>query len=410
MLAEIKAVKYEGNKVCYLCEINLKDYITNLPHDFMNYEIQRGIVPNKYLDNLINTVLTQSHIPPLTLVVEEELVPKDNKIEIKKFKILDGLQRTYRLKVIWDTIGLFIRLSKTEQDIEKYTQYRLSRLFGEELSKINSSPLVLSKISKYVNEHQGIDLITLIEQNNQWFEIWGNLSPRDEVEKMLILNAGHKTVQPKLQLELLFLNLIPHLEKHKWINDVQFKLIREREVPSAQFSKKRDVGEFHFSHLIAAILSLIEGNTITTNTSLINELQKSSFDVLDYFEYDFFESFITFLLSLDVKLRDFYGEDGTQWISRETVIVGIFGSMGRFIKESNLDYSSAFKVYEDKILSDVRHLNIFEYNIVRSSLNLSKVNIGNVAKKAVYEGIYEFIKNGDLSPVNWKKFFKGVQR
>lgn len=410
MLAEIKAVKNEGNKVCYLCEINLKDYITNLPHDFMNYEIQRGIVPNKYLDNLINTVLTQSHIPPLTLVVEEVQVLKDNKIEIRKFKILDGLQRTYRLKVIWDTIELFIRLSKTEKDIEKYTQYKLSRLFGEELSKINSSPLVLSKISKYVNEHKGIDLITLIEQNNQWFEIWGNLSPRDEVEKMLILNAGHKTVQPKLQLELLFLNLIPHLEKHKWINDVQFKLMREREVPSAQFSKKRAVGEFHFSHLIAAILSLIEGNTITTNTSLINELQKSSFDVLDYFEYDFFESFITFLLSLDVKLRDCYGEDGTQWISRETVIVGIFGSMGRFIRESNLDYSSAFKVYEDKLLSDVRHLNILEYNKVRSSLNLSKVNIGNVAKKAVYEGIYKFIKNSDLSPVNWENFFKGVQR
>ncbi|MEH6908609.1 hypothetical protein, partial [Neobacillus drentensis] len=394
----------------YLCEINLKDYITNLPHDFMNYEIQRGIVPNKYLDNLINTVLTQSHIPPLTLVVEEVQVLKDNKIEIRKFKILDGLQRTYRLKVIWDTIELFIRLLKTEQDIEKYTQYKLSRLFGEELSKINSSPFVLSKISKYVNEHKGIDLITLIEQNNQWFEIWGNLSPRDEVEKMLILNAGHKTVQPKLQLELLFLNLIPHLEKHKWINDVQFKLMREREVPSAQFSKRRAVGEFHFSHLIAAILSLIEGNTITTNTSLINELQKSSFDVLDYFEYDFFESFITFLLSLDVKLRDCYGEDGTQWISRETVIVGIFGSMGRFIKESNLDYSSAFKVYEDKLLSDVRHLNILEYNKVRSRLNLSKVNIGNVAKKAVYEGIYEFIKNADLSPVNWENFFKGVQR
>lgn len=410
MLAEIKAVKNEGNKVCYLCEINLKDYITNLPHDFMNYEIQRGIVPNKYLDNLINTVLTKSHIPPLTLVVEEVKVLKDNKIEIRKFKILDGLQRTYRLKVIWDTIELFIRLLKTEKDIEKYTQYKLSRLFGEELSKINSSPLVLSKISKYVNEHKGIDLITLIEQNNQWFEIWDNLSPRDEVEKMLILNAGHKTVQPKLQLELLFLNLIPHLEKHKWINDVQFKLMREREVPSAQFSKRRAVGEFHFSHLIAAILSLIEGNTITTNTSLINELQKSSFDVLDYFEYDFFESFITFLLSLDVKLRDCYGEEGTQWISRETVIVGIFGSMGRFIRESNLDYSSAFKVYEDKLLSDVSHLNIIEYNKVRSSLNLSKVNIGNVAKKAVYEGIYGFIKNTDLSPVNWKNFFKGVQR
>eukprot|EP01047_Picozoa_sp_COSAG01_P028049 COSAG01_NODE_1872_length_9006_cov_523.219153_2_plen_83_part_00 len=67
----------EGNgATCYLCSISLEDYIDGLPPTFQNFEIQRQIVNNVYLDRLIETVLEKRHIPPIVLVLEKGKVIK----------------------------------------------------------------------------------------------------------------------------------------------------------------------------------------------------------------------------------------------------------------------------------------------------------------------------------------------
>ena len=38
------------NKGCYLCSINLYDYLESLEVDFDKFDVQRKIVNNKYLD------------------------------------------------------------------------------------------------------------------------------------------------------------------------------------------------------------------------------------------------------------------------------------------------------------------------------------------------------------------------
>ncbi|HHQ4526105.1 TPA: hypothetical protein ACSP1O_004060, partial [Aeromonas veronii] len=65
---------------------------------------------------------------------------------------------------------------------------------------------------------------------------------------MLVLNAGHKPVNIKHQLELLFQNLLPIFEGVK-SGDV--RIVREKNISSAEFSKTREVGIYHFSHLIS---------------------------------------------------------------------------------------------------------------------------------------------------------------
>lgn len=42
----------EQNIKCYVCKANLKDYIASLKPDFYEFEVQRGIVRNSYLDTL----------------------------------------------------------------------------------------------------------------------------------------------------------------------------------------------------------------------------------------------------------------------------------------------------------------------------------------------------------------------
>ena len=58
----------EKDSTCYLVKIQLKEFVTSLPEGYKDYEVQREIVNNTYLDTLIDTVLEKKHIPPIAQV------------------------------------------------------------------------------------------------------------------------------------------------------------------------------------------------------------------------------------------------------------------------------------------------------------------------------------------------------
>ena len=129
----------ENNEIsCYLCETTLKEYVESIPDDFENYGIQREIVNNIYLDKLVDTVLKKRYIPSISLVVKGRLDGKSS-IESSELKILDGLQRTYRLKVIYKTYKLLLKNILNGKDYRSSTKRMLSREIGEELVEIDSS-------------------------------------------------------------------------------------------------------------------------------------------------------------------------------------------------------------------------------------------------------------------------------
>src|SRR4051812_9890248 len=103
MKATILGTRKEGSATCYLCSVYLGDYIAALPTRYKEYDIQREIVRNVYLDHLVDTVLNGRHIPPMVLVLVDYR-SKPGELDIQDFKILDGLQRTHRLEVISKTI------------------------------------------------------------------------------------------------------------------------------------------------------------------------------------------------------------------------------------------------------------------------------------------------------------------
>jgi len=209
MNANILATRSENHSNCFLCSITLEDYITNLPKAYGDYEIQREIVSNVYLDRLVNTVLYQRHIPPIVLVVEKKQYEKTaSALQIKSFKILDGLQRTHRLKIIWETLRFFEKAIVSNSDMVDWTAFKLSRQFSEPLAKISSDVDILRAIIRFHKESPQAVLRDCFAKNPQWFEVWTDLTPDQEVQKMLVLNAGHKAVKTRHQLELLFLNLL----------------------------------------------------------------------------------------------------------------------------------------------------------------------------------------------------------
>ncbi|GEK60194.1 hypothetical protein CHL76_15930 [Marinococcus halophilus] len=400
----------ESEDRCYLCSSTLKEYINSLPNDYKDYDIQRGIVSNLYLDNLVETILTKGHIPPITLVVYQKDFPKNDNIE--KFRILDGLQRTYRLKVIWDTIQFIIR-EGIDHNSFSMNKYQLSRKFKSVLSEFGSNTSILYKLLQ-ISADKKITPQKLISYFNekQWFEIWVNLSPDKEIKKMLVLNAGHKQMSLKHQLELYFLNLLPIVNEIGEEYSEDFKLYREREVSSAQFTKKRKKGEFYFPHLISSILSFVRGEVITTNTKLVREINNNEDTKLDEFLYylnqDFIKGVIKFLIELDEILIQDYDEIGEKWISRETVAVGIFGALGRASQqyETLEDRLSIFTDFIRELETSKENLlNVAVYNEARNSIDLSKENVGNLTKKSVYHGITELINNSYNAPIDWRYWF-----
>ena len=400
----------ENGGTCYLVKIVLSDFVTSLPLGYQGYEIQREIVTNTYLDNLIETVLYQKHIPPIVLVIDDSKYSIQNgNITITEFKILDGLQRTYRLKLIWDSIQFFNSQIILSNEILGLKRIQLSRRFGEELEKINSNSKILEAIIKYYNKQSMIEVTVEVQkcfENHQWFEIWSGLTPKEEVNKMLVLNAGHKPVKTQHQLELLFLNLIPIIKK---AGLESFELIREKDFNSTVFSKNRKFGQFHFSHLITSILSLNEGKPITANIDLIHKTQSADFEIekVDaYFNYDFLFSYINLLLKLDNSIKRQFEDLGTKWIGREVSLVGMFAALGKYGIEKSIAPLTMLEKLDESIVKNPSVLNLVEFEGIRNSLDLGKINIGTVNKNAVYNGIYFLLQNKEQSII-WSNHFKG---
>lgn len=405
MIARILDKIAEGDAICYLSSINLKEYIENLPIDYKDYEVQREIVSNVYLDNLVNTVLRKYHIPPIVLIAEEAQV-KAEKLVIEKFKILDGLQRTFRLNAIWKTINLFTSEIVNSNSIFQLSKLQLSRKYSTQLQDIDSSTKILQVIIEFYKTNTSKDFA--IEQtyslNNQWFEVWTGLEPEQEVNKMLVLNAGHKPVKLKHQLELIFTNLLPILQR---ISEPKFSVIREKQKSAIQFSKNRSVGEFHFSHLISSILSLKEGKAVTTNSALIQKLQNSEFSSEEdayYFSYSFLSEFISSIVNIDKEIASLYKGDGVKWFGREVALVGTFGAIGFFLHHNDPN-ESALKIINSKLIPNIPLLNLSEFESVRNQQNLAKINIGLANKNAIFNAIYDILIDKAEAEINWDKYF-----
>ena len=392
--------------VCFLSKVFLADYVEALSESYQDYEIQREIVANTYLDHLVDTVLARKHIPSIVLIAESAIEFPDGTLEVAKFKIIDGLQRTFRLQAIDKTITYLLANADRIQESAGASKFTFSQRFSADLRAINSSTSLLRAVLAYYETHGAAPLRACLSDNSQWFEIWTGLSPDEEVRKMLTLNAGHKPVKTRHQLELLFLYLLPGLRSSESSN---FKLVREKEVSAPQFSKGREVGEFHFAHVITALLSFAKRKPVAPSTSLIQQINEEE-DIGENIEVirpDFLGEVIDFLVKMDRAVSSEYGPMGTLWFGREVVLAGILGALGAYTAKESTPANSAFDKLLSKLHANPGLLNIDEFEIARNSLDLSKVNIGNANRTAIYRSTSDILYDR-VQRVNWLQSFSGA--
>jgi len=395
----------ENRSICYLCEGNLEDYVNSIPDRYREYDIQRGIVKNNsYLEKLTDTILKKQYIPSIVLVTEN-LEIENNHVIVTDFKILDGLQRSYRIKLVYNAYKLYLEKIQGNQkdEIERKTKFKLSRELKTELEEKNTTISYLWNIIEFYRE-KDVDR-TVFRDFIQWFEIWDNLNKNEQINKMLLLNAGHKSMDMKHQLELLFLNII----SDDYLND----FIRSKDTGATYFYKNKEEGQLHLSHVISALIAFDKCEPILLNQKYLQELHENidiEFEKIKIlFQDNNLEKFIVFFKNLDEIINSQYQKVGLEWIGRESILIGMFASFGKYFKSKfNNDINFlevCFNEILEKLEANLQNLKIDEFNEAKENVNIAKVNIGDLFKYSTYYFFCQLLMNNRENN-NWKIIFK----
>lgn len=391
----LKEKKLQNDKKWYLAVCNLLEYIESLKDEFFNYDIQRRIVKNSYLDKLWTTISSGYPLPSITLTanVKEDI---DNS-SVDEFEILDGLQRSFRLWAIKYLDDLLKRMNT--QDVSVLIEEMRKDENGKRL--LDSKVINRSILRKLLTDDKiNIEnLMNCYAQQDIVLNIWSGLNDEEIINKMLMLNAGQRSVSSTHQFELMFLHYFKKLEVPKGV-----QIIRERDYEYFLVkNKERKCGQFLMSSIIIAIQSLIERkpvriqmvNALRINDSVVEESSAS------FFTKDNLETFINLLLELDKK---FYDDQIGSWIMKDTTLSGLFAAIGAVYNQEwtyNVPLMLDFIHNKITVLND-DNINYNEFQGAYNNLSSVTVNIGNAVRKAVY--IY--FKNLFLNkPMSWQEAF-----
>lgn len=401
-----------GKSTCYLTEASLEDYVLSVPKFYKDYEVQRGIVANVYLDKLAQTILEKKVIPPIVLIGNKNTQIHNNELIIVDYKILDGLQRTFRIKSVYSALNFYIAETEMGIAFDDLSKLKLSKTYKKQLKVLDTDVNVLWTIVKTVNEND-FDLNYLkdvFKTSIQWFEVWTELNKKDQINKMLVLNAGHKAMNIKHQLELIFLNVIP--------SDYLKNFERAKDINSSFFYKNKEVGALHLSHFISALLSFDKQTPLTVDTKFVQSLQDDLETELEsiktYFQESNLTLFIDFMRRLDELFDNCYpatannnSDGGLAWLGRETVLIGLFAAFGKYYHKEckKLDLKECLSTIGNKIEKNIEIFKIDEFNSAKkTSIDVTKVNIGGVFKKTSFFAMSEFLLNDERNII-WKDLF-----
>lgn len=408
MKIEVLDRKITDGKSWFLGKISLWDYLSAVKPQNFDFEVQRGIVKNRYLDSILQSVDTNEAIPPITITVNGyKKTDIESCIDIGdgEFNILDGLQRTYRLW-LYKTIA---EIAKPQNNLFGGVSYDISDI----IEKLKSCPyyihgvISVSQIKALLDSSAPINISRIQDIYRKFFiylYVWAGLSEKEVIQKMLILNAGQRKVSIGHQYELMFLQIIK--DNHLSSN---VRLVREKEDKYSMVKTgKRDIGEFIFSSTIIGIQSLIAGKPVRlspdnlelgTEDDYISEKQ-----VTQYFNQPFLNIYLNSLYELDETLVHINGLY-LKWFVKDTTVSGIMGAIGFFLECINGEYTEHYKrvinILKHKIeLADV--FDVSDFYSEYSKLSSQKINIGDKVRMAIYNYTLALLKD---RPITWSKAF-----
>lgn len=357
-----------------LGKVSLLDYIESLSTANFNYEIQRGIVSNPFLDTILNAVVDSKPLPPISLVSKDVCLESEI-IDVTKFNILDGLQRTFRLWIYYRLADLAIG--------RHYFDYKaITKEFRNTCDKYTMavSPRQVRNLFKKENSINVWNLKEKYSAFDLYLYIWMDLTTEEEIKQMLILNAGQKPMNLSHQFELMYMRFF---EEHNF-DDANIKILRSKDGKVTQ----RTIGNYMMSSVIIGALSLLNmkpmrlsRDMIYKDSDVVSDFSLSS--VEDVFTTNFIHNFLHLLLKLDTKIStDQFASD---WFAKDTTLAGITAGIGVHINSISNSPSEILQKMESCIekIHGADDFSLMEYKKVYDELSVAKINIGMSVRKAV---------------------------
>lgn len=375
-----------------LGKVSLLEYIKSLTEENFRYEIQRGIVSNPFLDTILDAVVENKPLAPVSLV-SKDFEDGDKTLSINQFNILDGLQRTFRF---W----IYYQLAKLAKE-KNSNDYRLVTKEFKTICDDYSlavSPRQVRGLFKHDNAINVWNLNELYSDFDLYLYIWTDLSVDQEIKQMLILNAGQKQMSLNHQFELIYMRLF----EENTFDEGKIKILRSKDGKITN----RNIGEYSMSTVIIGVQSLVNMKPMRLSRDMLykddfqNDMLLSSMDGV--FTIGFVRKFLDMFNILDKKIS--VNQEYSNWFAKDTTISGMMAGIGQHIQALNHDSSYVLANLSQSVESIVgaEAFRLDEYNKVYSELSGAKVNIGKVLRRAVMIYTQNIL---DGTAMSWKEAF-----
>ena len=172
-----KKTKRESDGFCnYIGVGTLKDYIETLPSKYDS--LYCGAIDAEYRNELMHDILLRCHTELITLGASSNDFEGDN---LSNFKILNGLERTAEMKRAYNILSF---IEKYGERISK-ENLEIKEILTEEIRSLKVKPSEILSVIEIIDGY-GLDFNRLMEafNENQWFEVWLDLTPEEETHKM----------------------------------------------------------------------------------------------------------------------------------------------------------------------------------------------------------------------------------
>lgn len=386
-------IKILDNKPGWILgKVSLLEYIKSLTEENFRYEIQRGIVSNPFLDTILDAVVENKPLAPVSLV-SKDFEDGDKTLSINQFNILDGLQRTFRF---W----IYYQLAKLAKE-KNSNDYRLVTKEFKTICDDYSlavSPRQVRGLFKHDNAINVWNLNELYSNFDLYLYIWTDLSVDQEIKQMLILNAGQKQMSLNHQFELIYMRLF----EENTFDEGKIKILRSKDGKITN----RNIGEYSMSTVIIGVQSLVNMKPMRLSRDMLykddfqNDMLLSSMDGV--FTIGFVRKFLDMFNILDRKIS--VNQEYSNWFAKDTTISGMMAGIGQHIQALNHDSSYVLANLSQSVESIVgaEAFRLDEYNKVYSELSGAKVNIGKVLRRAVMIYTQNVL---DGTAMSWKEAF-----
>lgn len=401
---DIKIIDKNEKAKWYLGKISLWDYLESLNLNSFEYDIQRGIVHNQYLDTILKSITDGNILQPFSIVTRQAKFVGDI-ASFQSFDILDGLQRTFRLW-IYKYISTYSLSKGIDNAKDALVQIRKQM-------EVDSLVISIPQIKSLFSRKSKINVWNLKNIYSDYYiyvYLWKGLSEEEIIKKMLILNAGQKRVSLSHQYELMYLRFFKSLENEL---DEHIRFVRFKSRDFKKVSKgDRIPGLYLQPTAIIALQSMISGKPIRLESNMVN-LDDDEYIKEDNLEYFFSKPYVKEFYQLLYKLDLCVcgdNEEINKWFVKDTTMSGILGGIGRcareqykeddrFFEESNRLFNS----YIDFISNKVNPFDVQGFYANYANLSSVRVNIGSLVRKIISDYTIALIKD---KPIDWKTCFE----